>query len=193
VQAYPQAGGGVWSGSASASLDVPNPTCDCISGNTNFAFLYGASMAFYPDALMDPQQAGRVQQWLDTAYPWWNDKLAWAGSSKRLGTGNRYTVYVTDLSYLGNVAMRFTNDGPAGEIRIEVDPMAFDYSDDMATTWMAHELGHALGIAGHSACDQNSSLMAVVVNVPQYGVDKDAESCWMFSEYGNFNAVCHHS
>jgi hypothetical protein len=186
-------GADTWSGGATASLDVPNPTCACISGDVNFAFLYGPSLMFFADPNMDFAQQTRISQWLETAYPWWNQQLAWAGSSKRLGTGNTYSVYIRDLqSIQPGVMMRFTNV-ETGEVRIEVDPLAFGYDDDLATTWMAHELGHALGVEHHSPCDQNSSLMAAVINIPQYGADKDAEKCWLYSEYGDLHPLCHHS
>ena len=182
--------GDTWNYSQMASLQYDNPTCGCAAPGNNFAVSRQPNIGFYVD-VGDYYQAGRIGQWLQTAAPWWNDKFSWVGSSKRIDPlGGAWPVQVTDLhSTYPNAMMMFSNVN--GYWHIEIDQTAFLYSDDQNTTWIAHELGHAVG-ADHSPCSEDQSLMSAVVNGVHWGVDQDAEKCWMYSEYSNLGQTCNH-
>lgn len=65
----------------------------------------------------------------------------------------------------------------------------FSLDSEHAKSVVGHELGHALGITGHSTC--GGFLMSVEVNSAQ--PIRDSEKCWVYTEYTNFNPTCSRS
>ena len=86
----------------------------------------------------------------------------------------------------GDERMEFTNDGG---FKILIDPRVFDYDNDHAQTLLRHELGHALGVMGHSGCGESQSIMAASITSAHPGL-YDADKCWAWGEYRQYTLSC---
>ncbi len=164
---------------------VDNPRCSCAPAGVNRAYTQPGSISFYVD-MIDDVHASRAQWWFDEGRGWWNNTLSWAGSGKRIEGWSGSGWPIREVPLPGDTYMQFTNIG--GD-QIQVDPRAFELSDEHARTLMAHELGHAIGVQNHSGCDEWSSIMASPINAAHNGL-YDGDSCWLWSEYRSYSVSC---
>jgi hypothetical protein len=177
---------GPWGESQTATAFVGNSTCDCIPDGVNFALtIPSASLGGYSVNISEYELAVRVQNWYHQTRQWWNAELSAAGSSKQIAGGGAYPIYIEDLP--GDVAMEWAIGGFGRRIR--VDPEVFNLSDAFAATLMAHELGHAIGVSGHSPCGDGAAIMAASLSGPQYALF-NGDRCFVYSEHGTFTKTC---
>jgi len=180
------AAGGSWSGGLVAEYQLTNTKCNCVPAGANFALTRLSNIGFQ-FAIEDTTQRDRAISWYEGARAWWNPALSWTGAGMRILGSGPWPIYVVDLP--GTIKALFTNNGGGSNWQMQLDPDIFTYSDEFAKTLVAHELGHALGVTGHSFCDESRALMASVVNTTHPGLYA-AEDCWLWSEYYRYDRTC---
>jgi len=176
---------GGWNGSADGHLMYENVRCICTPTGANFAVIYQPTIAFYVDIPQDSYWAALTEEWLEQGRQWWNNWLSSSvGSSRQIQSGYGWPIELRTLP--GDERMRFTNEDG---FRILIDPRVFEYGYDHARTLLAHELGHSLGVMGHSGCGESQSIMAAQVNSAHPGL-YDADKCWAWGEYRQYTLSC---